>query len=1263
MQFITQKDGLDRVIKPASDKNINYNSLRRGILILQNRKVCLESYKVLPGNKFVFELTVESQYSYLEYEVNIKIINDKVTASCDCMYDYGGMCKHIVASLFFLNHKIKSGEIQFYADNSNFSIKIDRGLDEIIEYCAGGREKVSQYRKNLGNIELKTRKNGNIKLLVSEKSKKYKVEFNGTKHSQELYTSCNCKEESFSLCSHKIKALLYLYDKYGNDALQESFDWTKEKKEILGQFGYTLDDNYQELLDFSFFGFQLQYVRNNGLIPKDHIDIITASAYDRFLPINNNKTKVHQCIAIKINNTEIIPLIDLFFFTATKYKKNNKIRKVNNILENSTSFGSFFSNENTENKDLYFWFSSEMAPDAFFNKLNTKTSNLIKDNNKYSLDDNITLLLDNIPFLREIAYKYIPQVKELCERLANKETYYSTCEHIFTLFAKDLTQISISNQPVKAKLTVNQDESSFIITIDYYQEKKKVHPDFRMIEFPWIVYLNDTGGFAAWENPASFMLAILTVLQSPSANIYIPLNEKKRFTRFIQQFQNQIEINMKNIEIKEKDTITPKFCIKLSEMDDFLLFFPLAVYEKQEIVLNGEKDYYFEENNGISKIKRDTKKEKEVYEFISNLHTNFSPFNHQDFFFLGADDVMKNFWFLDFYQNCKKQGIEVYGFDKLEKIRYNPNKPTVNYSVKSEIDWFDVNMDVSFGDQKVSLKDIRKSVMKKDNVVKLSDGSIGILPEEWIQKWLTTLKFGKLEDENTIKLSGLHFILVEDLYSKLDDEKQRKEIIEKQKKLQDFNKIEKVQPPKDLKAELRSYQEDGLNWLNFLYNFGWGGCLADDMGLGKTLQVLALILYIKQKNKRKKNVNLVVAPTTLIFNWQQEIEKFCPSLTTYIHWGTTRNKDTKEWKKYDIILTSYGTLANDIDFIRKFKFNITVLDESQAIKNPSSLRFKAVCLLKSNLRLSLTGTPIENNTVELFAQMQYLNPGYLGTLNFFRKEFSNAIDKQKDKNQARQLSKMIRPFILRRKKEEVAKELPEKTENILYCNMEEHQKKVYEYFKDEVRNMLLSKIDEKGLDKARFNVLEGLLKLRQICDSPALLNTKEDYGKDSIKVDELKRHIKNKTGTHKILIFSQFLGMLKLIREELEKEGIPYAYLDGSTKDRKQQVQKFQDNDDCRAFLLSIKAGGFGLNLTKADYVYIMDPWWNPAVESQAIDRAHRIGQEKHVFAYKMVCKETIEEKILQLQEKKQQLASDIISTDKGFVSTLSKEDIKELLK
>jgi SNF2 family DNA or RNA helicase len=715
----------------------------------------------------------------------------------------------------------------------------------------------------------------------------------------------------------------------------------------------------------------------------------------------------------------------------------------------------------------------------------------------------------------------------------------------------------------------------------------------------------------------------------------------------------------KTVKIVEEDV---KFSINLSEMGEFLLFYPLARYGETEIIAKGEnEEYYCEKNGEIISIKRDIEAEQEFFATVTEMHERFSPFNQQDFFYLGVEDVMKKYWFLDFFQQCEQHNIEVFGFENLTKIKYNPHKISSNYTVSSGIDWFDVDMNISYGNQKVALADIRKAVLKKQNMVRLGDGSLGVIPKDWIEQWAMALKIGKIEGDS-IKLSNLHFLLIDNLYAKIDNEEQQKALKAKKEKLHNFKKLKKVKVPQGINATLRSYQKEGLNWLCFLKDFGWGGCLADDMGLGKTIQVLSFFMHLKEKNKRKNHLFLVVAPTTLLFNWQKEIEKFCPEMSYFVHWGNNRVFNKKEWKNYDVILTTYGTLANDIDDVRKVSFDVAVLDESQAIKNPNSMRFKASCLINAKLRLVMTGTPIENNTVELFAQMQFLNPGYLGSLKFFKDEFANAIDKNKDAGQARTLSQMIKPFILRRKKEEVAKDLPEKTEMVLYCEMDEQQKKVYDYFKDEIRTDLLGQIEEEGLNKSRFKVLEGLLRLRQICDSAALLNTKEDYGADSVKVDELIRHVKEKTGQHKILVFSQFLGMLSLVKDRLEQFNIKYAYIDGKTKDREAEVEKFQELPEYRVFLLSIKAGGFGLNLTAADYVYILDPWWNPAVEAQAIDRAHRIGQEKHLFAYKMVCKDTIEEKIIELQNKKKHIADEIISTDQGFVKNLTKEDIRNLL-
>jgi non-specific serine/threonine protein kinase len=365
----------------------------------------------------------------------------------------------------------------------------------------------------------------------------------------------------------------------------------------------------------------------------------------------------------------------------------------------------------------------------------------------------------------------------------------------------------------------------------------------------------------------------------------------------------------------------------------------------------------------------------------------------------------------------------------------------------------------------------------------------------------------------------------------------------------------------------------------------------------------------------------------------------------------------------NIIITTYGTLRSDINLFLKIAFDYVVLDESQAIKNPGSKVAKAACLLNARNRLCMSGTPLQNNTFDIFAQMNFLNPGLLGSMEFFRNEFATPIDKFGEQEQKEHLRKLLYPFILRRTKEQVAKDLPEKMETILFCEMEDEQRKVYEAYRNAYRDKILGTIDEQGIDRSQLTILQGLMKLRQICDSPAILNEEEKYPNNSIKLDELTREITENIGEHKALIFSQFLGMLALIKEKLTANNVSFEYFDGSTSpmERQRAIKNFQENDECRVFLISLKAGGVGLNLTAADYVYIVDPWWNPAVEQQAIDRTHRIGQTKNIFAYRMICKDTIEDKILQLQDRKRILAKELIADDTTFVKSLSKEDVEYL--
>jgi SNF2 family DNA or RNA helicase len=421
-----------------------------------------------------------------------------------------------------------------------------------------------------------------------------------------------------------------------------------------------------------------------------------------------------------------------------------------------------------------------------------------------------------------------------------------------------------------------------------------------------------------------------------------------------------------------------------------------------------------------------------------------------------------------------------------------------------------------------------------------------------------------------------------------------------------------------------------------------------------------IAFFLMQKEKRGQNTNLVVVPTSLIFNWQQEVLKFAPSLKVHTIYGSDRIKAHENFDQYDVVLTSYGTLLADIHYLKAYHFNYIVLDESQAIKNPESQRYKAARLLKSRNKIVMTGTPLENNTFDLYGQLSFACPGLLGNKQHFKAHYSMPIDKFKDGKRANELQRKINPFILRRTKVQVAKELPDKTEMLIYCEMSEEQKKVYDSYAKEYRDFLTTK-EEGDISRNSLHVLQGLTKLRQICDSPALLGDAQFYGNSSSKIDTLIEQIESKASQHKILVFSQFVGMLDLIKKELQERKIPFQYLTGQTQNRGGKVEDFQTNEEIRVFLISLKAGGTGLNLTSADYVYLVDPWWNPAVENQAIDRVYRIGQNKNVVAVRLICPDTIEEKILKLQESKKELVNDLVKTDASILKSLSKQDLIEL--
>lgn len=631
---------------------------------------------------------------------------------------------------------------------------------------------------------------------------------------------------------------------------------------------------------------------------------------------------------------------------------------------------------------------------------------------------------------------------------------------------------------------------------------------------------------------------------------------------------------------------------------------------------------------------------------------------------------------------------------------------------KSE-DWFDVMAIVRFGTHEIPFVRLKRHILEKRREYILPDGKVAILPDEWFSRFGKMAHLAEVEGES-FRLRNIHFSLLDDLgdYINIEENEAGWEELLKDRSIPSYDL------PVGLKADLRHYQVDGYNWIRFLHDHKIGALLADDMGLGKTLQTLAVIQSYSEMRKNTVSAEmkqepelvaeendhasaglgsqlhlfgggnnqtafeqvdeegvpinksfkingqcLVVAPKSLLYNWQSEVSKFCPGLKVLVYSGIGRQKWLGKIAQTDVVITSYGTMRNDIKELSRFHFNLMVIDESQAIKNPSSLTSRCLLEISSSYRIALTGTPIENTLLDVWSQMNFLNRGLLGSYGYFEKTFIRPIEKAADPRQTAELRRILDPFILRRTKRQVAKELPPKVEKVHFCEMTPEQAEIYEKVKSQYRNEILDHINQVGMSRSRLKIFNGLMHLRQLALNPVLKDV--DYEGTSGKDDEIRYMLQRALeGKHKVLLFSQFVSYLAVFEKMLQAQGIKYSYLDGSMdeKDRQRAIEKFQENEDIQVFLLSLRAGNSGLNLTAADYVFLADPWWNPFTMRQAEDRAHRIGQNKTVFSYKFITKNTIEEKILALQMRKTELAGSIISDEDSILASINVEELEELL-
>ena len=592
---------------------------------------------------------------------------------------------------------------------------------------------------------------------------------------------------------------------------------------------------------------------------------------------------------------------------------------------------------------------------------------------------------------------------------------------------------------------------------------------------------------------------------------------------------------------------------------------------------------------------------------------------------------------------------EIYGSAKLKHYGYVATKPTLNVAFKEKIDYLSPgDVTVSVGEESFDLFDFLDQY-RKQAYIALKDGQKAVVDKEYIQRLERIFK----KEKNKVKISFFDLPEIEEMIARKEQTvfKQSRAFYEGLTKL----KSKKIRLPKLQGVQLRDYQKEGVKWLRYLYDHKFGGCLADDMGLGKTLQAIALLVSAASKTDKP---SLVVMPKSLLSNWQNELRRFAPDLSFGLYYGMGR--DATVFERHQVVLTSYGMVRSDIETLKEIAFNTVILDESQAIKNIDSKIAKAVMLLKADHRFALSGTPLENSLFELYSLFRFLNPGMFRSLGDFKRDYVVPIQSHANEEVAKALRARITPFVLRRLKSDVLKELPPKQEQVIYVDMHEAQRKLYEERRRYFKALLDKEIAASGLAQSRFLILQAFNELRQIASIP---EAKSEGAVHSSKLDNLFAMLEEVVlSGHKVLIFANYLQAIDLIAQRAEAAGYGYLTMTGATKDRQALVDRFQNDRDIKLFLMTLKVGGVGLNLTSADYVFIFDPWWNKAAQNQAVDRAHRIGQKSTVFSYELIAKGTIEEKILQLQRQKQDLTDQILGGDEGGLRGLSEEDIDYIL-
>ena len=1195
------------------------------------------------------------------YKVHIQKYRDPraLALRCTCPYNLGDICRHEAAALFHLQDMVDRnmiGDNTIRYDQKHTVIKMKQidlrtirmlATPEVTEKAEVvlRKQKAAIHSAREERVEALLELDGEQFPLVIQRNEEKNFD-----------TSCKCTEETHAMCLHKTVLFLQLLNAFGSQYFDTIRNWDKEKNKLLGIYGYSMNEpDWQSKFEFTYKDGK-PFLR----VLDATVKRVTSVVEEKPKPvITRNEPQVALVEEPEANTSQRLGMV--FVETPAKYPGFQVELVSGELYEGKTDFTG-----RVEHIDL-----TKFVPSANFNQQDIALLNAVRKLQRTEIDKYVSRnspfsgIWENIIYSEEeglpaettqLIDEYIhPKLVRIFAEFGSSVPFRRLSSgKPFTTANLQPLDISSSRMHPGMKVKVLKKEIELIPTVHIQEWDIEISAN----EWTSTLICLFNNNLYCWNTPED-LEAVTGFL--PERNRKIKMSEwPSQLEKTILPFARKYAVDFDRSLLTETFAGKPDVRLQLQEKNEYLIFIPQFVYQNYEVKYTDKETIFISEAGKVKLIRRDIEKEKEFLNKLTSLHSNFITTENSFNLVLKGNEVLRNNWFFLFIDVMKSAEVPLLGFEVLKNYRFNTSKPQTRIHISNGVDWFDAKIDIVFGDQKVTIEEIKKALTNKQQFVQLNDGSLGILPDEWLKKYSLLFRVGEGKQHN-LRLSKYHLSIIDELYNGIDETEVMIRLEEKYDRLRSFNRINEINPPTALAEILRPYQIAGYHWLNYLNEVGWGGILADDMGLGKTIQALSFLQLFRDQNE--KMTALVVCPTTLMFNWENEIKKFTPKLTYKIHHGGDRVRDKSIFEQHDVVITTYGTLRSDIKFMLETQFDYIVLDESQAIKNPQSKVTRAACLLNARNRLCMSGTPLQNNTFDIYAQMNFLNPGMLGSIENFRNEFATPIDKFGEKEHKDHLKKLLFPFILRRTKEQVAKDLPAKTETILFCEMEDEQRNIYDAYRNDYRDRILGVIKEHGIDKSQLTILQGLMKLRQICDSPAIMNEAEKLPNVSVKLDELSREITENIGDHKALIFSQFLGMLALIREKLTQLGVKFEYFDGSTTaiERERAIQNFQKNDEVRVFLISLKAGGVGLNLTAADYVYIVDPWWNPAVEQQAIDRTHRIGQTKSIFAYRMICKDTIEDKILQLQDKKRSLARDLVADDDGFVKSLSREDVEYL--